>query len=279
VYQTAPASIVRVSGAMMHTKIAVLGALLLGVLLVACGESASSPSASASDPTGTATASAPATTAPSADAAASGDAEASADAEASGDAEGTLPDGWEAIAVADLGFSIGVPEGWEELSAETLADSAVIDEMIETNPDAAVALEQARVAIESGQIGLFAFDSADAGSGFATNLNVINVGAVTESPEEAAEQIAAAIEGSVPVLGEVSTGTTSVPAGEAATVRYEWELADAAGATTAVTVLQYAIITGDGTGYVISFSAASDRFAEDEETFRQIVDTFRATGD
>ena len=261
----------------MDTKLRLPGFLIAGLLLAACGESATSeaPTMVASAP---ATSVSPSVSAdesavPSADEPSTA---ASAAASAAPDAE--LPDGWRLIAGPDLGFSIGVPESWDELSAESLTEGGVFDEMIETNPDAAVALEQARAAIESGQIGLFAFDSQDAGTGFATNLNVIEIGPVSESPAEAAEQIATAIEASVPIIGEVSTETTNLPAGEAAVITYEWEVADASGAATEVTVNQYAIITDAGNGYVVSFSAASDGLAEDEGTFREIVETFRAGG-
>lgn len=244
-----------------------LGALALGGLLAACGGANDSASTDA----------APSVTAsggPSAIAsgAPSDGAGASAAPGASAGGEATTPDGWQRLTVADHGFSIAVPEEWATLSAEDLGEADVFAALIEANPDAAAALEQAQTAIENGQIGLAAFDTQSSGT-FATNVNVINVGPVTETAEEAAEQIAAGIEQQVPVNGEIETSTTTLPAGEAAIIEYEWTVADNAGGEVDVRVVQYAII-GEDAGYVLSMSAAVDAFADYQDTFRQIAESF-----
>lgn len=241
-----------------------LAALALGAALVACGggTDSTSPSADAAD----------ASEAPMASAQASADAGASGAPAASGGSDATTPDGWQRLAVAEHGFSIAVPAEWTTLSAEDLGESGVFEELIEANPDAAAALEQAQQAIESGQIGLAAFDTQATGT-FATNVNVINVGPVTETADEAAEQIAAGIEQQVPVNGEIETSTTTLPAGDAAIIEHEWTVADNAGGEVDVHVVQYAII-GEEAGYVLSMSAAADEFADYEDTFRQIAESF-----
>jgi hypothetical protein len=248
----------------MNTLRRTIPALMLGTILVACGQDAPTPTPSADAPTTTpvvsASASASASPSPTADATA-------ADA----------PAGWQRIAVDEQGFSLALPDAWQELSPSLLADTGLMDDMREANPDAAGALEQAQAAIEQGEIAIFAFDTEDEGlrSGFASNLNAINVGPVDGSAEDAALQVAEAIRQQVPVTGEVETETVRLPAGDAAVLNYEWEVADEEGEARSVSVAQYAIIGASGTGFILSMSAASDSFAEYEDTFVQIAESFR----
>jgi len=239
-------------------------ALVLGLALAACGQD--DPTVS---PTATASPTPTTTSDPTASAAPTRSASPSLDADA--------PEGWRRVAVTEQGFSLAVPEEWEELSPELIGESGVMERIQEANPDAAVALEQARAAIESGQIALFAFDASAEGSasGFATNLNAINVGPVEGSAEDAADEVAEAIRQQIPVVGEVETETVSLPAGDAALVRYEWPVDDGEGTETLVAVRQYAIIGDGGTGFILSMSAAADAVGAHEETFRRIAESFR----
>lgn len=204
-----------------------------------------------------------------------GPATGSASSSASSD-EG-LPSGWTRVEVADEGFSIGLPEGWTELSADDLGASGIFEELQSANPEAAAALSQAQGAIESGQIALFAFDAEPAASTirFATNLNVINAGATGGSASDTADQMAQAISAQVPVNGEVETDTVTLPAGEAGVVRYEWTVASG-GTSTDVSVTQYAVLA-DGTGYILSFSAASDVIQDYRSLFEEIAESFTTT--
>jgi hypothetical protein len=245
-------------------------AIALAVVLAACGQADPSPAATgvaADDPTQTASP----TEAEGPTAAASP----AADASPASDAR--TPEGWTRVVVADRGFSLAIPEAWEQLSADAFPDADSMQEMLEANPEAAVAIEQGQAALAGGQIALFAFDTTEENleSGFATNLNAIDVGPVEGTAEEAAEEIAGAIEQQIPVTGEVETSTVSLPAGDAALVRYEWEIDDGQGTTTSVTVTQYAII-GDasGNGFILSMSAATDQLDEYEDVFRQIAESF-----
>lgn len=185
------------------------------------------------------------------------------------------PEGFERIVVADAGFSLALPDGWETISAEELSETGVMDELMEANPDAQGPLEQARAALENDQIALFAFDAREESisSGFAANVNAIDVGPVEGTAEDAGEEIVAAIEDQVPVNGEVSSETVTLPAGEAALIRYEWSVANASGETVDVSVTQYAILA-EGGGFVLSMSAATDTLDQYEETFRQIAESF-----
>jgi hypothetical protein len=249
----------------MNTLRRTILALVLGLVIVACGQDAPTPTASVDDATPT----------PSASATASSSVSPSPDATATAAAD--APAGWRRIGVAEQGFSLAVPDGWQELSPALLADSGAMDDLREANPDAVGALEQAQAAIEGGDIAIFAFDTDDEGlaSGFASNLNAINVGPVDGSAEEAATEVAEAIRQQIPITGDVEAETAVLPAGDAAVLRYEWEIADAEGAARSVSVAQYAIIGASGSGFILSMSAASDAFAEYEEVFVQIAESFR----
>jgi hypothetical protein len=246
----------------MKTTARMIPALALGLVLVACGQDAPTASPSPS-PTVSATPSPVPTSTPAVTEAPAGDS--------------ATPEGWRRIAVPEHGFSLAVPDEWDELSPDVISDSGIMEQLFEANPDAAVALEQAQAAIASGQIALFAFDTSEEGvaSGFATNLNAINVGPVEGSAEQAADEVAEAIRQQIPILGDVETGTVSLPAGDAARVRYEWEIDSGDGTTATVTVTQYAIIANSGNGFILSMSAASESVDRYDDTFRQIAESFR----
>ena len=251
----------------MHLSTRSIAAVVLAAVLVGCGPDTSSPTPAGTPVVPTAS---PSATEPATDAAPP-----SPDASPSADAR--TPDGWERIVVADAGLSVAIPGGWEQLSADVIGDSGLMDEMLAANPDAAAAIEQAQAAIAGGDIALFAFDASRESleSGFAANINAINVGDPGGTAADAAGEVAAVIEQQVPVVGEVETEVVSLPAGDAALVRYEWEVQDATGAAQRVAVRQYAII-GDrsGTGFILSMSAAADAVDAYEEVFRRVAESF-----
>ena len=240
-------------------------ALALGLFLAACGQDAPTPTPTVADVTPTASPS-PADSGSS-----------SPSPAVSPDAGADAPAGWHRVAVEEQGFSLAVPDGWQELSPELIADTGLLDEVRERNPDAAGALEQAQAAIEQGSIAIFAFDTdqEQLASGFASNLNAINVGVVAGSAEEAAAEVADAVRQQVPITGDVETETTSLPAGDAAVLTYEWEVTGTDGDPRPVRVMQYAIIGDSGSGFILSMSAAADSFADYEDDFVQIAESVR----
>src|SRR5262245_4935200 len=183
----------------------IVAAALAALLLVACSSGgAPSPSASTA-------ASLPAST------------EASPTASATDAA--SIPDGWELVAVEGEGFSVALPEGWVSVSPADLAESGAFDQMVEDNPQAAAVMEQARQAIENGQMSFLAFEKGQrtVDTGFAAYKNVGKVpndGSATT--EEIAEQMATALPMQIPGLEVLDTDTVVLPAGEAAVVRSRW---------------------------------------------------------
>jgi hypothetical protein len=246
----------------MRTTARTIAALALGLVVTACGQDAPTPSPSPSPtstppPTPVATPTSSVAEGPPADVDAS--------------------NGWRRISVAERGFSLEVPDGWEELSPAIIGESGIMEQLLAANPDAAVALEQARAALSSGQIALFAFDTDVEGlaAGFATNLNMIDVGPVEGTVEQAAAEVTETVRQQIPLTGDVESDMVSLPAGDAALIRYEWEVDDGEGTTARVSVTQYAIIGASGNGYILSMSAASDDAGRHEETFRRIAESFR----
>src|SRR5688572_21781083 len=64
----------------------------------------------------------------------------------------SLPNGWELVQVDDPGFALAMPQGWIKISGEDVTDTGIFEQLAEDNPEAAAAMEQARAAIESGQM-------------------------------------------------------------------------------------------------------------------------------
>jgi len=204
-------------------------------------------------------------------------ANASTAAAASVSAAGEPTTGLTQVEVAGEGFSIGIPEGWTELSAADLEEAGGFDELESANPGVADALEQAQAAIESGQMAFFAADvePQDASSAFVANVNVINGGPTTDLPPDAAEQMADGVRAQIPVNGEIETDSASLPAGDAAVLRYEWTVAGEDGSSTDVAVTQYALMA-NGSGYILTFSAPAETLAEYGPIFEQIAESFEA---
>lgn len=188
-----------------------------------------------------------------------------------------LADDLTRVEVAGEGFSIGLPAGWDEISAEDLGESGVMEGLASANPETAGVIDQAQAAIESGQIAFFAFDTepTDQTSTFAANVNVINAGDVEGSASDAAEEMATTIESQIPVNGEVTTDTITLPAGDAAVVRYEWTIVAADGTSNDAAVTQYAVLA-DGRGYILSFTSLADEATEYDPIFTTMAESFQA---
>jgi hypothetical protein len=195
--------------------------------------------------------------------------------EASASADDGAPTGW--TRAHGEGFSIAVPEAWQPLSAADLADSGIFDTMREANPDAAAVLDQAQTALETGQLALFAFDPGQrtTETGFAANLNVIPVTDVGGGDlQDAADQMAQVIQLQIPVIGEISTGTATLPAGEAAVIAYKWTVGLPSGESVDVAVTQYLVVTGDD-GYILTMTGIGEDSAADAARWEQMAGTFR----
>ena len=201
-----------------------------------------------------------------------------ASASASTVTSGDVPEGWTRAEIAAEGFSIGVPDGWQEMSAEDIGESGAVGAMASANPQVADTLAQAQAMLDSGQIAFFAVDTQpdDPAIGFAANVNVILGGeapGTAADAEAAADEMAAAIAAQVPVSGDVTTETATLPAGEAGIVRYEWSITGADGAPIDVAVTQYAILA-DGRSFVLTFSAPAAAAGDYDEVFAQIAESF-----
>jgi len=244
-------------------KRTITATLAIATLAAACsGTSGPSPTATARDATASPTANPTATSSPT------------LQLTPSPNTVG-LPDGW-TRAQGD-GFSIGLPDTWESVSAADVADAGLFDAMREENPDAAAVIDQAAAAMRTGQIQLFAFDPGPrtAASGFANNVNVIHAGDPGDDDMAAlAEQVAQAVALQVPVNGRIRTSTTTLPAGEAAVLRYEWTINAPGGASFDVAVTQYLVVSA-GNGYIVTFSGLNEDARRDRSTWEAMAVSFR----
>jgi hypothetical protein len=208
--------------------------------------------------------------------AASASAGASTSATGSASDGAALPEGWARVEVEGEGFSIGIPEEWQRLSAEDFQDSGALEAMQDANPEAADAIAQAQQALANGQLQFFAFETGDRTqeAGFAANVNVLNVGDPgSQTIEDIADDIAQSIPQQIPVKGEVETETTTLPAGEAAVVRYVWTLELPNGESMDLAVTQYAVVT-DEDGYVISLASPAEFADEYDAMWETMAESF-----
>lgn len=187
----------------------------------------------------------------------------------------SLPDGW--VRVQGDGFSVDVPDSWRTISTADLVDAGAFDAMRAANPESAAVIDQAETAMRAGQIQLFAFDpgTRTAQTGFASNLNVIRIGDPGgEDVESLARQMASAIALQIPISGEVETETTTLPAGDAAVLRYRWTIGLPDGGSADVAVTQYLVVTVTD-GYILTMSGVSDFTADDSATWRTMAESLR----
>lgn len=235
----------------MHRLIGRAGAALLTIVLVACGD-AGPASPTASPPPATAT-----------------------------DAGAALPDGWVRLVIEDEGFAMGAPASWTDISADTLADTGVFEEIAGADPNLAALMDQVASAIESGSIALFVFDPGELTqeSGFAANVNVlVNARGATTSAADLAEQGRAEIEGANIASGPVTATTTDLPVGETAVLRYEWSVPSPTGGSHDVAVTQY-LVRRDRDVFVVSMTSLASNVAEYQETWDQMAETFELLND
>jgi len=191
-------------------------------------------------------------------------------------ASASIPEGWELVAVEDAGFAVALPEEWLSVSAADVAATGVFEQMAEDNPEAAAVMEQARQAIQSGQMSFMAFETGQrtVETGFAANMNVVRViDDGSSTIDEIAAQMELALPLQIPGLEVVETDTTVLPGGEAALVRSRWTVEGAQG-QTALSLTQYAILTGDGQAHILSFTAPEASAADYAETWAGIAESF-----
>jgi hypothetical protein len=229
----------------------------MAVLLAACGASATESAlvaGASAEPTAVATTSMPA--APS--------------------ESGSLPDGWQLVTVEDEGFALSVPKGWITASVQDLADTGLLEQLADANPEAGAALEQARQAIASAQMSFLALETGQrtVETGFAANLNVVfaaDPGSFT--PEQVAKQMAFALPLQIPGLKVLRTDTTVLPAGDAAVVEATWKLSQG-GQEIALRLTQYLVLVGDH-AYILSFTAPGRNADLYRDTWPAIAESFR----
>jgi hypothetical protein len=187
-----------------------------------------------------------------------------------------LPDGWRRITLAEKGFSLAVPAAWVDMSLGNLTDG--MDAIAGANPQVANIWNETRSAIENGKIALFAFDDRPevATAVFRSNVNVISPsGAPPGNDTEAlARQLAVEIKGQLPVVGEVQSDTTLVPAGKAAVIRYHWNLNLPGSGETPISVTQY-LVVGERRAFIVSLTSTVAQAGEYEPIFGQIIESLR----
>jgi hypothetical protein len=179
--------------------------------------------------------------------------------------EGSSSGGFTSYTVESDDFSVAVPQRWQTASADDVLTEERIDQLRETNPMIADAVES--LGKPSSTIKLLAFDPA-ASKGFATNLNV----GVIPLPEGVTEEqfFQVNIEQVTQVMGEApEQEEVDLPAGHA--MHMTWEIA---GADVTSVADQY-FFYRHGRGYVLTYSTRPDLTEQYASTFERSARSFR----
>ena len=176
-----------------------------------------------------------------------------------------VPSGWERVEITDRGFALSLPRGWE-VADLTSGDIEEMLALLEDDPQFQAFADQLPTLMASG-IALFAIalDAETAGTGFATNLNVLVQDNVTTSLDFFAATNVSFIESTFSV--DVQQESVTLAAGDAVRLAYE-PTVDPVGTYH---VTQYVVID-DGSALIATFSRGSD-FAALEADFLDIMQT------
>jgi hypothetical protein len=196
----------------------------------------------------------------------SGDAPAPAPSATTTTASGNL----ELYEIESAGFALGVPESWNAASVDDFRESGAIEEATRENPNLAPFLEQLR---QPNSLIKFVAGDPESREGFATNVNVI----VEELPpgveaEEYEQANLANIRKGLALEGEIDEERVGLPAGEALRLEYQHGVGPG-GERLTLAVVQY-IVTGEGEGYVVTYSTVPEALADYEPQFDESAASF-----
>jgi hypothetical protein len=185
-----------------------------------------------------------------------------------GDLDIDVPDGFEAFVDEEEGFALALPEEWSEFDLDDPDLEEALDEMADSNPNLADALNQAQAVAASGGV-LFAVDPSDLP--FAANLNIIKTPGAGGDPAALESVVISQLEsvGAEAVSAEV----VDLPVGEALRVEYVLPLNLPDGGQVDVHGVQHTLSAG-GSTWTITFS--TDDIEADEATADAIMESFTA---
>jgi hypothetical protein len=170
--------------------------------------------------------------------------------------------------VASFDFSIGVPSDWRTASADKALNEEALDAMREADPELGPVLDQ--IGAPDSPIKLIAVDPAP-DEGFSANLNVVVIEEIPAGTtrEEYFQASAAQLEGFG--LTGVEEKRVELPAGEAASFRYEHSRG---GVDQPLAVLQYVLFENE-VGYTLTYTSLAAAVASHRDEFERSARSFR----
>lgn len=177
----------------------------------------------------------------------------------------------EVYEVESAGFSLAVPASWNATSVDDFRESGALEDAAEENPNLAPFLEALS---QPNSIMKFIAGDPELRQDFATNVNVI----VEELPAGiGAEDYEAAnlanIRQGLRVEGEIAEERVDLAAGPALRLEYDHGVAQA-GEQLTLSVVQF-IVTGEGEGYVVTYTTVPEALADYEPQFDESARSFR----
>jgi hypothetical protein len=189
-----------------------------------------------------------------------------------------MENGWTHYEAPAEGFGIALPPNWEQFDLDPDVLQASIEALAENNPAWADVLEeQARYLKASGTLKFLAFDFSTGvvDSPYPSYVEVIRqpviISKLLLSPY--VQNLVKNIERVPTAMKPVSWRRITLPAGDAAEIRFGLQFAGPAGEAITLSVVEYLIPTSQEL-YTISFSAPMDLAERYDALFEEIAETF-----
>lgn len=180
--------------------------------------------------------------------------------------------GWPRYEIAAEGFAVALPPDWRQIDMSPEKFDSVFDEMTAKNPEFAPLLRGVRQ-----QVGLkfFGFDPATAGTGFATNVNILlqDIPPATTLDAAVAETLRQ-MEGVPGVARPVAHERLTSATGDRERFRYRLTMVGPDGKRATVAITQYLAVRGGGL-YIVTMTTLPGQEAKYAQTFEGIGRGFR----
>jgi len=169
------------------------------------------------------------------------------------------------------GYAITLPVGWLALPVEDADVDALLD-LLGSQQPAVADLVRDYLELTNARISMVALEGGLGGTGSAlpANVNVLIQPSLGLSLSFVSSLVGSVIEELPGVTGPVTTENVSLPAGEAARLRFQVQV-DTEGVTVPATALESYILIRGSEAYVITFVSAADQVGDDQPVFEEII--------
>ena len=182
--------------------------------------------------------------------------------------------GWPVYEVSSEGFALALPPDWRQFDMNPKTFEAKIQETLKQNPQLGPMVGNLRQQLTAG-VKFFGFDMATAGTGFATNVNVMR------APLPPGTTLDTAVADTVRQLESLATVTKPVAherlkmaTGDRERIHCKMTMKSPTGQNFALTTTQYITLRGSD-GYVVTLTTLLNEDAKYAPTFEKIGRSFR----